>query len=80
VVSTTDASGQSGAAYIYAKGGAGFGPKIPTVTVVDPHATNGDRFGFALTMSGATLLVDAVNADDHQSGGTECGVVSLFHA
>jgi hypothetical protein len=58
VVGAVTANSQSGAAYIYAKGTAGW-PTTPSATLPDPAATPGDRFGYSVAVSGATVVVGA---------------------
>jgi len=80
VISDANATGTSGASYIYRKGDAGFWPTVPTATLADPQATKGDRFGFTLAMSGTTLFVDAGGADVNQPVPTMGGTVYLFQS
>ena len=56
-------SNGDGAAYIYVKGSRGW-PTKPTTTLADPAATVGDYFGFAVAVSGKTVVVGALNTDD----------------
>jgi FG-GAP repeat protein len=79
VISDPDVTATSGASYIYTKGNAGFWPTVPTVALADPQATKGDRFGWALAMSGTTLFVDAVGADSNQAPAM-AGQVYLFQS
>ncbi len=56
-------SNGDGAAYIYVKGSRGW-PTKPTTTLADPAATVGNYFGFAVAVSGKTVVVGALNTDD----------------
>ncbi|MGO8864464.1 MAG: fibronectin type III domain-containing protein [Acidimicrobiales bacterium] len=47
-----------GATYIFTMGPSGW-PQTPNVTLPDPGATSGDRFGYGLALSGNTLAVSA---------------------
>jgi hypothetical protein len=58
VVGAYGTTSDTGAAYIYVKGSSGW-PMTPTAKLSDPAATNGDYFGWAVAMSGETVVVGA---------------------
>ncbi len=59
VVGAFGSNSNTGAAYIYVKGTADW-PTTPTVTLQDPAATENDYFGYAVAVSGSTMVVSAV--------------------
>lgn len=56
VVGALTANSESGAAFIYTEGTNGW-PTTPAATLLDPAATPGDRFGYSVAVSGATVVV-----------------------
>ena len=66
----------AGTAYVYKKGNAGYWPVIPTATIPDPQATNGDQFGTSVAVSGTTALIGARAADPDFLGS---GAAYLYH-
>ncbi len=62
VVGSSYARSEKGVAYIYVKGASGW-PTIPTATLSDPGATEGDAFGFSVGVSGRTALIGAFGGD-----------------
>jgi len=58
IVGAPAGQSSSGAAYVYAKGTAGW-PATPATTLSDPVAGSGDAFGESVAVSGTTAVVGA---------------------
>jgi hypothetical protein len=62
IIGAYGTSSGEGAAYVYVRGPSGW-PTTPTVTLPDPAATEGDDFGFAVSLAGRTAIIGAPGGD-----------------